>query len=91
MTPSEGAARQVVEAWIGDCSCAPIFGFVESEILQGYIAAAITAAVETERETIAQRLKFPTMLRKMWSGREVQEWIDEAIRARGAAGGGDEH
>ena len=24
-----------------------------------------------------QRLKFPTMLRKMWSGGEVQRWLDE--------------
>lgn len=23
--------------------------------------------------------KFPTMLRKMWSGGEVQQWIDENI------------
>lgn len=26
--------------------------------------------------TVAQ-LKFPTMLRKMWSGGEVQDWIDQ--------------
>lgn len=25
------------------------------------------------------KLKFPTMLRKMWSGREVQEWIDTNV------------
>lgn len=28
-------------------------------------------------------LKFPTMLRKMWSGTEVQEWIDKALSAQG--------
>jgi len=26
-----------------------------------------------------QRVLFPTMLRKMWSGSEVQAWIDENI------------
>lgn len=23
------------------------------------------------------KLKFPTMLRKMWTGKEVQEWLDD--------------
>ncbi len=26
-----------------------------------------------------QRLVFPTMLRKMWSGSEVQAWLDENV------------
>lgn len=26
--------------------------------------------------------KFPVMLRKMWSGSEVQEWIDDNITPR---------
>ena len=26
-----------------------------------------------------QRVTFPTMLRKMWSGREVQAWLDENV------------
>ena len=35
-------------------------------------------------ETI--KLKFPTMLRKMWSGREVAEWLNKAQdKARRAA------
>jgi len=25
------------------------------------------------------KLQFPTMLRKMWSGGEVQEWIDDQL------------
>lgn len=25
------------------------------------------------------KLQFPTMLRKMWSGGEVQQWIDEQL------------
>lgn len=29
-------------------------------------------------------LKFPTMLRKMWSGGEVQRWLDEQFAARRA-------
>jgi len=26
-----------------------------------------------------ERVKFPTMLRKMWSGTEVQAWLDENV------------
>jgi hypothetical protein len=26
-----------------------------------------------------ERVVFPTMLRKMWSGREVQAWLDEHV------------
>jgi hypothetical protein len=26
-----------------------------------------------------ERVVFPTMLRKMWSGGEVQEWLDENV------------
>ena len=26
-----------------------------------------------------ERVLFPTMLRKMWSGGEVQQWIDENV------------
>ena len=33
------------------------------------------------QEAIKQNLRFPTMLRKMWSGGEVQAWIDEAMGA----------
>lgn len=34
-------------------------------------------------EAIKQNLRFPAMLRKMWSGQEVQRWIDdEMARAR---------
>lgn len=25
------------------------------------------------------KIRFPTMLRKMWSGEEVQEWLDENV------------
>ena len=34
---------------------------------------------QLKAETIAS-LKFPTMLRKMWSGKEVQEWINEQAK-----------
>ena len=27
----------------------------------------------------ANRVQFPTMLRKMWSGEEVQAWLDEHV------------
>lgn len=32
----------------------------------------------------SEDLKFPTMLRKMWSGGEVQAWLDEQFAARRA-------
>jgi hypothetical protein len=31
-----------------------------------------------------ERVVFPTMLRKMWSGREVQAWLDEHVNGGGA-------
>lgn len=37
--------------------------------------AELDAYVESE---IERRFKFPVMLRKMWSGSEVQDWINEA-------------
>ena len=30
-------------------------------------------------EAIKQNLRFPTMLRKMWAGQEVQKWIDDEM------------
>lgn len=36
-------------------------------------------------EAVAQNLQFPTMLRKMWSGSEVQRWIDDAMAAARSA------
>lgn len=30
-------------------------------------------------EAIKQNLRFPTMLRKMWSGSEVQQWIEDQL------------
>lgn len=35
--------------------------------------------------TASEAPKFPTMLRKMWSGGEVQAWIDENWQKGGAA------
>jgi len=32
---------------------------------------------ESEKEIKDEPPQFPTMLRKMWSGREVQDWINE--------------
>ena len=36
-------------------------------------------------EAVAQTLTFPAMLRKMWSGGEVQAWIDKAMSEARAA------
>lgn len=53
------------------------------------IVSAVSHIVDYELEGIStqslqhievagiERLKFPTMLRKMWSGGEVQEWLKE--------------
>lgn len=30
-----------------------------------------------------KRVEFPTMLRKMWSGGEVQAWLDEHVNQPG--------
>lgn len=35
---------------------------------------------EIERLRAALDMKFPTMLRKMWSGQEVQKWLDDRAR-----------
>ena len=47
-------------------------------------AQSLQLLTEKERENVAYEavstLKFPTMLRKMWSGGEVQEWLEEAAR-----------
>ena len=36
---------------------------------------ALDDAIEDQRE----RIVFPAMLRKMWSGGEVQQWLDENV------------
>jgi len=36
---------------------------------------ALDDAIDDQRE----RIVFPTMLRKMWSGGEVQQWLDENV------------
>ncbi|MFJ7315238.1 hypothetical protein ACIQVE_21245 [Pseudomonas sp. NPDC098747] len=41
------------------------------------IYQAIDAAPVVELQNDPAKLNFPTMLRKMWSGGEVQRWIDE--------------
>lgn len=39
-------------------------------------AASRKTIAEHDAEVI-ERLRFPTMLRKMWSGTEVQQWLQE--------------
>lgn len=33
--------------------------------------------------SLSQELKFPTTLRRMWSGTEVQDWIDKKLNSLG--------
>lgn len=55
-----------------------------SEALKQTPAQSLQLLTEQEREKIAHdavsALKFPTMLRKMWSGGEIQQWLDEAAQ-----------
>jgi hypothetical protein len=37
--------------------------------------------VPTERQPKQERIHFPTVLRKMWSGSEVQAWLDENVNS----------
>lgn len=54
------------------------------ELIDQAIAPAIADAVECARAAssaaVAELPSFPTMLRKMWSGGDVQRWIDDNIK-----------
>jgi hypothetical protein len=53
---------------------------IEGKTTQGgYFYKAIQACKEALEQPAQEpvALKFPTMLRKMWSGGEVQEWLDK--------------
>ena len=48
------------------------------------MADSVTLPIEFFRDLIYQampreRVLFPTMLRKMWSGGEVQDWLDKNV------------
>lgn len=47
-----------------------------TDSIAGYRAMLAAAPHPVSGEQKAANLRFPTMLRKMWSGGEVQEWID---------------
>ncbi|WP_432778256.1 hypothetical protein QZL74_15585 [Burkholderia gladioli pv. alliicola] len=49
------------------------------ELIDQAIAPTIADAVECVRAAGAELPPFPTMLRKMWSGGDVQRWIDQNI------------
>jgi len=49
--------------------------FVADDNLQ----AVFRARRATPPAAQQQRVLFPTMLRKMWSGGEVQAWLDENV------------
>ncbi len=52
----------------------------ERELLVHHLASL---RVRRTVETLLPRkyVQFPTMLRKMWSGGEVQAWLDEHVNA----------
>jgi len=51
------------------------YGDVTKEQLDCYIA---TGRIDTHPQP-RKPVKFPTMIRKMWSGSEVQDWLDENV------------
>lgn len=81
------ATDQEIEALAGgilfkDCTSAPVVpkpmrDYADHWVAifkQGYRAAEECAALAAPQ---GEPPKFPTMLRKMWSGGEVQQWINE--------------
>jgi hypothetical protein len=50
----------------------PVAGYRWEE---GRTPPSVTYTAPPQRE----RVQFPTMLRKMWSGTEVQAWLDENV------------
>ncbi len=53
-----------------------MFGFEQALEDIGDAVSSLKLAVRSQVPMKPVRLKFPTMLRKMWSGSEVQEWLD---------------
>lgn len=51
----------------------------EDEHWDGYVSRLIVDALFHDEPMKPDRLIFPTHLRKMWSGSEVQAWIDEQM------------
>jgi hypothetical protein len=52
---------------------------VSKQELRAFVGGAPTQAAD-----IATLPRFPTMLRKMWSGTEVQQWINEHVKSGNA-------
>lgn len=78
------AARAVVERWDTPLwKDAPHTGnYIHSlrqsvALIDGRLAAPPSPPPAGPAAVPPQAPKFPTMLRKMWSGREVQAWIDQ--------------
>jgi hypothetical protein len=44
-----------------------------------YVQAVFRARRTTPPAAQPEQVVFPTMLRKMWSGGEVQAWLDENV------------
>ena len=90
--------ERVAKAWLVDAKDAEIkllldaltAARVENERLREdapYIVGWNAGFEHAMRETL--KMQFPTMLRKMWSGEEVQSWLSEKIEAARNALGGD--
>jgi hypothetical protein len=47
---------------------------------QAELEVALSGPAEAQPVAVAELPSFPTMLRKMWSGGEVQRWIDDNIK-----------
>jgi len=66
---------------IRDVNHAALPWVYDQDRASGFTATMWVTPVETLPEFIkaGKRARFPTMLRKMWSGSEVQEWLDANV------------
>jgi len=71
----EQAEKQEPVAWITDHGKGWLRWHSESDSEKNKTSISLYATPQPQRE----RVIFPTMLRKMWSGGEVQAWLDENV------------
>jgi hypothetical protein len=56
-----------------------LFGFEQALEDIADAVSSLKHAVRLWVQAEPVRIQFPTMLRKMWSGTEVQEWLDTQL------------
>ena len=61
----------------GDIACVSIIKRLPNDVIE--VVAVEYAPYSYTHSPQRERVLFPTMLRKMWSGGEVQQWLDENV------------